>query len=230
MKQTRNKQYVTDSRVSSLISSVLAALLLFSLVFLGTQTVAWFKNHKTIDDPAILTNFEPTVHYSFNGTNFEEFTAGTPIKITPDDFKDGKTLQLHVSYTGESAAFVRVMVSGSFKNEYTGTYLPQPENFWSLSGDNWVTEGEYTYFTQLLEKSDDSTTMEKVESKLLNVLYVSTDLSKLGKISEHQKYSGELYVIVDAVQPDRYDEIWGITTIPTAATTAAETATTTVTN
>lgn len=215
-----NGSIVSKSTVVLLVSAVMAAVLLITLLLIGTQTVAWFKSFDVVENDAALSNFVTLVEYSFNATEeqpvWESVSDGEAIPVTPDKLDD---LSIRVNYqSAHHTAYARVSVFGSFYNIHTGTYLPQEEPFWSfVEYDNsWTLSDSYLYYNQKLETTGESDT--------LTLSPFSVQATFPESVSEHQDYQGDLYVIVDAVQPDRYPVFWTTTTaITTTATTIAPT-------
>ncbi len=205
---SKKKSILYSTHISLMISALLAAVLLVVVMLSTPYAVSWFKNKLEVPNPAILSNFVTEVTYSTNGTDYATLEAGDAIVLSPEQLSN---LRIQVGYQGFSQAYLRVSVFGSFKNKNTGTFLPQSDAFWMLTGnDSWVadTSGEYLYYSALLEKTDTMTA--------LAAFTLSADIASLGDISAHQNYESELYVLVDAVQPNRYQEHWGIAELPFA--------------
>ncbi len=212
--ESRQTQLNTKKKIL-VITSLVMAILLFLALIGGMYARAWFKNVLEIENPAQLTNFITKTEYSFDGTQWTELSAGQAITVSVPNSgvtNDLSKLQVRVSYQGHSAAYIRASVQGNFYNVNTGTYLPQPESFWSLSEKNtslnqWISSDEYIYFASRVSKYD---TMTALPSDLC----VNAKFDELGTISRYQEYEGKVYIIVEAVQPDRYAALWGIDTLP----------------
>ncbi|MBQ9413564.1 MAG: hypothetical protein IJU16_00390 [Clostridia bacterium] len=196
----------------TLLSAI--ALLMAIAVFLWGMTIgAWFTPVRNLDQNAQLTSFAVTVQYSTNsGSSYSDYTAGTAIPITTSNVNN---VRVKVYYQGISAAYLRVKVYGGFYNNAFDDHprLPLPDYFWRLSGTNWVqknnaTYGDYAYYKTRFENAQSATA--------LNALTLSADISALGTVDTVQPLTGELYIVVDAVQPDRYPALWGINEIPTS--------------
>lgn len=188
--------------VLMLISALLSAVLLVSMVVCGFQVNAWFRARLEIENPVQITNFVSSVEYSFDGNSWRSLANSSSISVTPDNIDD---LRIRVFYKGESAGYLRVKAYSTFKNADTGTVLPQLENTfiqWKSTSAKWVLNGDYIYYDSLLSK--------KENASVLPVLTVGSDMSFLSDRSDYQDYSGEVYVIVDTVQPDRYETLWKI--------------------
>ncbi len=198
---------VSKSTLILFISAVMAAVLLMSMLLIGTQTVAWFKSHTVVEHPGEFSNFITLVDYSLDGKSWVTVDATKPIPVTLDTLDD---IRVRVTYkSAHHTAYLRVSLFGGFHNQNTGTYLPLTADCWSFSkgeSNKWMTSGDYLYYTQLLDTPASSDTL------ILDTLQVN--MTKPANISNHQAYSGELYIIVDAVQPNRYTQLWGIDRLP----------------
>jgi len=203
-----NAKRISKKQIILIVSSVITATLLLVALVCGMFARAWFKDYLDVTTPAKLSNFNIIVEYSKNG-EWETLTKpGDPIELSSIDELD--SLQVRITYQGFSAAYLRTTVYGNFYNKYTGTYLPQPEDFWSLSpvtAGDWNQSGEFWYYTSLLENFDQSKNSDK---SILSVLNVSANTNALGDISTHQEYAGKVYIVVDVVQPDRCEAFWGV--------------------
>ncbi len=201
------EQTVSKSTLILFISAVMAAILLISMLLIGTQTVAWFKSYTVVTHPAEFSNFVTSVEYSLDGDSWTAVNADKPIPLTIDTVDD---IQIRVSYkSAHHTAYLRVSVFGGFYNRNTKTYLPLSENAWSFTTTGltkWSSLNGYLYYKELLN-TPDGTDILQLETFRLNATLPQN-------ISSHQAYNGELYVIVDAVQPNRYQELWGITKLP----------------
>ena len=219
---------------SSLLTMTLALVSALSILLAMFQVTAWFKNFQTASTDAVLTNFETKVEYSIGNNSWKSLSANTaiPVVISGNTVKlditrvDGVSvtpsmLQLRITYKGKSNAFVRLSAYGSFQNADTHTYLPQLENLWILKGTNWQLSNGYVYYKKIVGCTHDETVSvgSFAQSCTLESLTVTLDATKLSAaISPHQDYQGELYIHVDAVQPDRFQEYWEITQLPFALT------------
>lgn len=199
---SKNATKTRFANITMLITSLLSAVLLVCSMICAHQVNGWFIAQHTVSNPAKLTNFVTAVECSKDGgltwvSDAEEY----PFIITPDNVDD---VQIRVSYRGESAAYLRVSLFGGLYNKHTGTYLPQSDAFWSFdSNATWLHADRYLYYPEKLEKKPEFSTLQPTFG-------IDADLESLGTISEHQQYEGKLYVIVDAVQPDRYSVHWDI--------------------
>lgn len=201
---------ISKSTLVIFVSAVMAAVLLVTMLLIGTQTVAWFRSVDTFTNDAQISNFVTAASYSQDGgATWTLLQSGDAIITTPDTVND---LQLQISYHGEHAAYLRVSVYGSFYNADTDTYLPQPVDFWSFDGydsADWLAHEGYLYYTHKLADSAAVTTLPS-----FSILAALPD-----EISAYQDYEGELYIVVDAVQPDRYPVFWGVSALPWQTTT-----------
>ena len=215
---------------TSLLTMLLSLVAVLSIFLAMFQVTAWFKNTETASTPAVLTNFETTVEYSVGNNVWKPLSDGKSIpviinnntvkldvtriddvSVTPDH------LQLRITYRGKSDAFIRLSTYGSFQNADTDTYLPQADGLWNLSGTNWINNDTYLYYTKIVGCTHDETASvgSYQETHTMETMTVTIDSSKLAdSISPHQDYKGDLYIHVDAVQPDRFQEFWGITELP----------------
>ena len=194
----------------AMFSAVLAAILLISTLSCGYQINAWFIEKDTIRNESTLSNFQTQVEYSIDGSSYTKLAQGGAIAVTPDNVN---TLKIRISYKGVSQAYMRVKLYGSFYNKNSGTYLPQAaENDFRKFQNNssWVLNDGFYYYKQKLG-NDRSTHLSSF--KTISTLTMQVDVSSLNK-SQYQDYAGNLYVIVDAVQPDRYQPLWGIESLP----------------
>lgn len=219
---------------TSMITAALAFVLMIAILIATFQVNAWFKSHHTVTTPAIISNFETIVEY---GVSVQDGAVSTwhtlPVgSAIPLVYKDGavylnnvtsedQSLQIRVTYKGVSAAYCRFSLSGSFRNAATETYLPQNGTLWNATGTNWIQSGEYWYYAKKLGDQHDPAKVvtDYKDTHVLDTFTVTLNTENLSKnISPHQDYQGELYVTVDAVQPDRVKAFWGINTIPTQTT------------
>ncbi len=221
----KNKQFR-----SSLLTMILALVSVFTLLLAMFQVNAWFKNFQTAETDAVLTNFDTKIEYSVGSNTWKvlEDNTGIPLIIQGDTAKldvsriDGitttpSTLQIRITYTGKSNAFIRFSAFGNFYNADTKTYLPQKDGLWSVTGTNWVKNNGYWYYKQKVGCAHNETLSvgSFSDTHVLKTLTVTLDTTKLAStISPHQDYQGDLYFYVDAVQPDRFQEFWGIETLP----------------
>ncbi len=222
------KRAKRNRKMYSTLFTVCLALLATISVFVATyQVEAWFKNFATASTDAVLTNFETKVKYAVDDNSWEQAPAGTsiPIVIENGDVKldvsrlSGVTavpnsLQIQVTYNGKSSAYLRASVKAVFQNKHTGTVLPALNLSFSGS-DKWVTSGDYIYYTEKCGEEHDGTKTpdQYVKSHNLYVFTVSLGDSN-PDISKYQDYKGDLYIVVDTVQPDRYEAFWGLESLP----------------
>ena len=193
--------------------SAIALLTAFAVFLWGITIGAWFTPVRKLDQTAQLTSFALTVQYSTNGgSSYTAYTAGTAIPVTTANVNN---VRIKVSYQGVSAAYLRVKVYGGFYNNAFDDHprLPLPDYFWRLSGTNWVQKNDATYGDYAYYK----TRMKNVASATaLDVLALSANISALGTIETTQPLTGEVFIVVDAVQPDRVPAFWGISAVPTS--------------
>ncbi len=208
------KNVLTDKRLRKpILSFVLSLLLLVSLIFSTYQITAWFKNQLIVDNPVELTNFTDKIEYSFNnGTSWTLLEKGSAIPLTIQNGTLKEQVQVRITHTGNSAAYLRFMMFGGFYNANTNTQLPQTDNFWSISSNAWTAYNGYYYYPEKLIKDQDAKDDEL--NQMVDTFTVSADISALGNISSYQDYEGELYIIAESVQPDRYPVFWGMDTLP----------------
>ena len=208
---------------ASLLTMLLSLVAVLSILLAMFQVTAWFVNTETATTDAVLTNFETTVQYAVNGSSSWTPLSGTnaiPIGVTYDSANsvwNFDTVQLEITYRGKSNAFLRVSAYGSFQNADTQTYLPQSDGLWTISGTNWQSSNGYWYYTQKVGCAHNETASvgSFTDDHTLQTLTVTLDSTKLAQlISPHQDYQGELYIHVDTVQPDRYQEFWNIDALP----------------
>lgn len=215
---------------SSLLTMVLALVSVLSILLAMFQVTAWFKNFENASTDAVLTNFETKVEYSVGNDLWIELSPDSPIPVVlsenaviPDATRiDGvsvtpNSLQLRITYTGKSNAFLRLSAYGSFQNADTKTYLPQSDDLWSVSGTNWQLSNGYIYYKKEVGcvHNETASVGSYTKTHTLETLTVTLDSAKLASvISSRQDYQGDLYIHVDAVQPDRFQEYWGISQLP----------------
>lgn len=211
------------ARLFLVIGACVSVAALILILFFDSLIGAWFQSTISVDNPALLSNFETKVFYAFEGGAESLLSADEAISVTPDTVEQ---LQFRVEYRGESAAYLRVRVQSEFYNTISGTRLPQTEDLLALSNSStkWCADNGYLYYTERLGDNSQTngstvpsgttvTAPATVFSPLDGVFSLSADFSALMP-SERQQYEGQLYVMVEAVQPDRYPEFWNLSTLP----------------
>ncbi len=200
---------VSKSTLILFISAVMAAVLLISMLLIGTQTVAWFKSFDVLDHPGEFSNFVTLVDYSLDGKTWVTVDATKPIPVTLDTLDD---IRVRVTYkSAHHTAYLRVSLFGGFYNANTKTYLPQSAGCWSFDltdTTKWHLSGEHVYYTEKLS------TPETTQDAAMELETFKINATLPDTVSAHQAYSGELYIIVDAVQPNRYTQLWEIDRLP----------------
>lgn len=194
-----------------IVASISLAVLLFSVMF-ANPIIGWFKAHLQIDNPAEITNFVTAVSYTVDNSTTTP-ANGIPYIFAVNSKDTAVTIKAALSYQGKSAAYVRVSFCGNYYNKNTKTYLPMADNTEFVTVSNageWIDGKDgYWYYPTMLENADELSVFSTMELKTNTAAYAT--------MSEKQEYEGELYVIVDAVQPNRMEAFWGRTTSPTAA-------------
>ncbi len=192
------------------IALCVSLVLLLTITLFAPSVIAWFKSFLTIHNDGQLTNYITTTEYSTNGSSWTTLEPGAAIEVSA---ADAAKLQIRVSYTGIHKAYVRVKLHGDYVNRHSGTHLPAPEDtelFEPSGGSGWVFSKGYYYYTTKLGKSSDGTAAASKQQ--LNTFKVSASLP--ADASMYQEYDAKIYVLVDAVQTDRYDELWGLSSLP----------------
>ncbi len=216
---------------ASVLTLFLALCALISGLFALLQVYAWFINVREAEADLVLSDFDTKIEYRISDKTWKELPAGNALPVI---MRDGNTIldvsrlegissvpdkiELQISYTGISHAYIRASLHGSFRNADTKTYLPQMDGLWRFSGNNWDESGHYWYYKHKAgDIRDPEKTFEQYKDAhvLSDTLTVTVDLSKLSDtISQHQDYEGELFIFVDAVQPDRYTAFWELSKLP----------------
>jgi len=179
--------------------------LLLTITFFAPSVIAWFKKFISVNNDAQLTNFVTKIEYSLNGNAWNTVSPDDPIRIHSENIGN---LQIRISYSGIHKSYLRVKLHGDYVNRHSGTHLPSSEElFTPTGGTGWQLSDGYYYFTSRLGMSS-VTGEEATTTQTLGAFKVSSSLP--AGASSYQEYDVELYVMVDAVQCDRYDELWGI--------------------
>ena len=209
------KIWMNKQSRSSLFTSFLSLLLVINLLVATVQITAWFKNHLIIEHDVAVTNFQHTVQYK-SGSNWVSVKAGDAIPITIS----GGSVQpvtVRIQHKGKSAVAIRVSAFGNYYNADTSTVLPlSSKGLWTLdsTSSSW---GKLSNDDHLYYKNDYyQYSSQKYIADYTSTYYTDTFTvtATVDEISLHQDYKGELYIIVDAVQPDRFQELWGISALP----------------
>ncbi len=205
----KNSRIVLSAHFTLMLSAILSALLLIALMVSTPYVMSWFKFKEDVPQPARISNFvTQTEYYNADTGVWTELEAGTPIRLSPESIS---SLKVRVTYQGFSQAYLRATVFGSFKNKHTETVLPQGDVLWTLgTNSKWVSSDGWLYYPEVLGSIGTSSS----DTKILEEFTVSVNTASLGDISDHQEYLSELYILVDAVQPDRWQAHWGISTLP----------------
>ncbi|MBQ3069842.1 MAG: hypothetical protein IJD01_07865 [Clostridia bacterium] len=205
----RKKRVLFSTHMALMISALLSAVLLVTLMLSTPYVMSWFKNKLEVPQPARISNFVTQVeYYNADSAVWTDLDAGAPIVLSPDAIS---SLKIRVTYQGFSQAYVRAKVFGSFKNKHTGTFLPQGEDLWTLgTNSKWVSSEGWLYYPEVLGSIGTSSS----DTKILEEFTVSVNTASLDDASDHQEYLSEVYILVDAVQPDRWQAHWGISTLP----------------
>ena len=201
----------------SVITAALALLSIISLLMATIQVDAWFKSHHTVTTPTAISNFEQKVQYH-NGSRWVTLNLNQPIPV-----KYGDKIRVCIQHKSISATYIRVSVFGNFYNADTGTLLPQSDALFTFDlkddSQNWKTiksdPFHIYYANDFYSWDNDAQIPSPIPTTDLEEFTVCVNPKAFPEsISEYQDYTGELFVYVDAVQPDRFQEFWGITTLP----------------
>ncbi len=186
--------------------------LLMLICMFAPPLMAWFKTSETVHNAAQISNFVTNVQYTTKAnptadSDWKSVQAGAPIEITKEQVG---ALKIRVGYTGMHKAYLRVKLFGDYMNRHSKTHLSTPQEtppFTPVEAAGWLlhTDG-YMYYTQTLGSSEGSLTY-------LPTFSVDSDIS-VYNASEHQEYNAKIYVLVEAVQTDRYDELWNLSSLP----------------
>ena len=202
----------------SLISLALSVFFVINLLFATVQITAWFKNHTIVKHDVAVTNFLHTVQYK-SGNNWIDLNAGSAIPITISN-GNVQPVTVRIKHQGKSAVAIRVSAFGNYYNADTSTVLPlSSEGLWTLNSTSssslW---GKLSNDDHLYYKNDYYQYKSNYNIDDYNTPPIYTDeftiTATIDDVSVHQDYKGELYIIVDAVQPDRFQELWGISSLP----------------
>ncbi len=191
-----------------MVASIALVLLLLSLAF-ASPTIGWFKNHSKIRNDAVFSNFVTNVSCTVNGKT-TTLTNSTPCVFAVPANKTAVPIITQITYQGESAAYLRVSICGGYYNKNTKTYLPIDANtpFVTVSGSKWVDGKDgYWYYPTMLEHHHNA--------MMLETLTLTTNAAVYSNMSDKQAYECEVYVNVDAVQANRFKQVWDIDEIPT---------------
>ena len=193
------------------IALCISMVLLLTITFFAPSVIAWFKSFIVVKNDGQLTNYTIKTEYSLDGSSWSTYTAGTPIAVSS---ADASKLQIRVSYTGIHKAYLRVKLHGDYVNRHSGTHLSVIDGtslFSPSGGSGWKLSNGYYYYTSKVGKSN----VDGSKSASTQVLSAFKVVSSLpSDASAYQEYDTELYVMVDAVQTDRYDELWGLSSLP----------------
>ncbi len=202
---------------ASILTIGLSLLSILSLLMATFQVNAWFKSHHTHSTPAIISNFEQTTQY-YNGSSWVTLDSNGVIPLKSTD-----KIRVRIHHKGVSASYIRVSVTGNFYNADTNTLLPQSDTLFNIDlNDNskWKkinTDSRHIYYSDDFYSWDHSTVIPNIKNASQDTEEFTVSVNQDAfpeEISPHQEYQGELYIHVDAVQPDRYQEFWNITSLP----------------
>lgn len=170
-----------------------AVLLLSGILFVG-MALSWFSPKQEADLSVVITNFSTETKYSISGSAYETLEAEDQLSVDSLD-----TLRLRLDYTGPSAAYIRVRLFESFKDSNGKLVSSLPINY--NLGTDWVEKDGYYYYKNIvIQGADDK------EPKQLNFVSGAT---LAGTATAKNGVVFNLVAVVEAVQPDRFDEFFG---------------------
>ena len=204
---------VKRHRAYSIVIVSLIVLILVTLIMVG-MAFSWFSPKQDADLTVLTTDFETEVQYSLSGSEFAKLTDSINMDAEALD-----TLGLKVKFTGPSSAYIRVQLFESFEklsgydenNAPIYTMYPAPDVTYTLSPD-WVKIGDYYYYkkvvtyTEVTEKDENGKNVKKRVST--DIPFVTNASSQYDNV-ENSDVIVNLVAVVEAVQPDRFEEFFG---------------------
>lgn len=214
-----SKKNTKQNKKRRLNPFVIVALVLCALVVIYSSTTAWLTN--SIPNPIRFTQLEDfnyQVKIYFEGgetvaTDFDVDSAAiNPIEVNYTDSSAANyvgKLRVEIRQLGSGVAYSRVRVSHEWINSVSGrlqsdSYLP-----YTLNTDSFVDKRDsdgYAYFDGSMSESDGYVA---VISGFDSAKFDSSNVSALSGTTQLL-----INVSVDAVQFNRYQQIWGMNTIP----------------
>ena len=175
------------------ICIILSVFLVVGLAF------SWFQPPKDADVKVHITDFSAYTKIGLSNSTKERLADSHQIKVGSTGANVG-TLKLDIHYTGRSSAYIRVQLFESFKNSSGALYPATDVNYTLSSG--WVEyDGFYYYHLPVAPAGRTDTE--------ISVPFV-TGASTNYNTSDYNGVYFNLVSVVEAVQPDRFDEFFGI--------------------
>ena len=214
-----SKKKIKQNKKRRLNPLVIVALMICALAVIYSSTTAWLTN--SIPNPIRFTkledfNYQVNIYFEGGETVVSDFdcdsAAISPIEVNYSDPNAANyvgKLRVEIRQAGSGIAYSRVRVSHEFVNSVSGrlqgaSYLP-----YTIDTDNFVdkrdTDG-YVYFNGAMSADSEYVT---VVNGFDSAVFDSSAVSTLSGTTELL-----INVSVDAVQFNRYQQLWGMDTIP----------------
>ena len=187
---------------------VVIALVLCAVIALYCGTTAWITSGAPVNPLRFLQlqDFEYTIEVSTdNGATWSEETDA--ITFSADEINNLQNIQVRITQNGNGIAFARVRMSHEWKladgsrlqSELNLPFLVNEEDFY----DNRDADG-YVYF------------MGDYPIGEAQVVFSGFDATSFdpSAVTAYDGVTLSLDVTVDAVQFNRYEQLWGIDTLP----------------
>lgn len=164
-----------------------------SCVLMVSTAFSWFSPGQVADLSLKATDFSTLTHYSISGSNYKELGSNVNISVASLN-----SLKLRIVYNGYSSAYLRIRLFESFKDE-SGKVISTPSVSYELK-DNWKKYGDYYYCEDVVGLS---------KTLPVNVDFINKATLAEGSNVPNNSYFN-LVAVVEAVQPDRFDEFFGV--------------------
>lgn len=217
-----------SKRRSNSIVVIVTVVLIFAIVLSVGIGLSWFAPKTGSNMEVILSNFEAKIEYSINNSEFAELknVAGNEIELNTEHLN---TLKLQIKYTGPSSAYIRVQLFDSFysvSSDNSKTLVATPD-FSYILGEDWVKIGNYYYYkniatfteneiivtdeitdetNEIAETGEITTKKEIIREPRIIDFVTATDYES----SDSNASIVKLVAVVEAVQPDRFEEFFGV--------------------
>ncbi len=209
-KQTND---VPQKRVSRRHYSILIAavvIILMSVILAVSMAFSWFAPEQDADLTVITTDFETQTLYKLSSSADEFADLTDEVDFNINDLDE---LQLKIKFTGPSSAYIRVQLFENFYtlNGETEVMHPATDVTYTL-GPDWVKIGDYYYYknvatyTEVNEKDESGKTVKKRNPT--EIPFVSSASTKYDNVTD-SGINMKLVAVVEAVQPDRFEEFFG---------------------
>lgn len=176
----------------------MVAILLVGVAF------SWFAPKKEADLTVTTTDFETETLYSFASSEFAPLTD--KINFGIEQFN---SLKLKIKFTGPSSAYIRVQLFENFSKD-SNMYPATPVSY-TLSPD-WVKIGDYYYYKKIVTYTEVTETDENgknVRKRVSTEIPFVTSASSSYNTTNNSGVNMNLVAVVEAVQPDRFEEFFG---------------------